>query len=136
MNQEPEMITTPKPRKPSGLPYYAGALWDKLAGPLYERGILTMFDAPIFEMMCMSYHFMKEADKWLKKDGVLTVDERGLIRKHPAHQVFRDYVNLYMKAAVEFGLTPASRSRLALDEPDESPSLTEELFRLANGNGD
>jgi P27 family predicted phage terminase small subunit len=124
------MIKTPKPRKPSGMPYHAGALWDRLAGFLYERGILTIFDAPIFEMMCLSYHFMKEADKWLKKDGVLTVDERGLIRKHPAHQIFRDHVNLYMKAAVEFGLTPASRSQLSLDQPDDDISLAEMLFRM------
>lgn len=132
MNQDEQGIMDTKPRKPIGLPYYAGNLWDKMAGLLHKHGLLTPFDVPVFEGMCWSFHFMKEAAKLLKKEGVITVDERGLIRKNPANQIYRDNLNLMMKTAAEFGLTPISRSRVSIDQLEKEISLAEILFRMAD----
>lgn len=130
MKQQAHDPLGPKPRKPIGLPYHAGVFWDKLSGPLYEMGVLTFLDVPIFEGLCWSYYLMREAAKILNKDGPITVDERGLNRKHPASQIFRDNFNLLMKGAGEFGLLPMSRIQLNISSSDNDMSLAEMLFQI------
>jgi P27 family predicted phage terminase small subunit len=135
LNQGEPQFLGPKPRKPAGLPYYASVFWDKLAGPLYENGLLTVADVPVFEGLCYTFHFMKEAAKILKSDGQITTDEKGLKRKHPANQLFRDNYKLLMQAAAEFGISPSSRSRMDLGLADGDESLAEVLFSMVKKSG-
>jgi phage terminase small subunit len=52
-------------------------------------------------------------------------------RKHPAFTVWRAAVATADGLSKQFGLTPASRARLLLDEPDTGKSLAEMLFEDA-----
>lgn len=62
----------------------------------------------------MHWALTMEAAEVLKKDGSTTIDERGLIRKHPANQIFRDNSLAFCRYASEFGLLPSSRSRIPI----------------------
>lgn len=62
---------------------------------------------------------------------MLVVDERGLSRKHPLLQVWRENSTAFRQYAVEFGLTPSARGRIEYPEAGGGGSLAEELFELA-----
>lgn len=119
-----------KPRKPIGLPYYASRLWDQISDPLYKNGLLTVVDVPVLQSLCLAYHWMIEANKDLKKRGILVVDVNGDIRKNPAEMVARQQSSLLVKAAAEFGITPSSRSRITAIPEESEASLADLLFSM------
>lgn len=118
-------------KKPRGLQkkhLAAARLYDALANELAAAGITTAIDAPAFRLMAEHYGLALQAAQIIAVEGLMTVDERGLPRKHPMLQVLRDNSEMYRKLAAEFGLTPSSRSRLSVASPPEEPSLIEQLF--------
>jgi P27 family predicted phage terminase small subunit len=112
-------VSARAPRMPQGLPEAAKKLWRKLAHPLAEAGLLTKTDAPAFRMMCMHYALALEAALVLSTDGLVTVDEKGLTRKHPAHQLMREHSEAFNRYADRFGLTPKARKRFGISDMDE-----------------
>ncbi len=79
----------------------------------------------------------KVMGKGLKKAEqmrMLVVDERGLSRKHPLLQVWRENSNAFRMYAEQFGLTPSARGRIEYPDGEGGGgggTLAEELFRLA-----
>ncbi len=114
----------PKPRPiapspPSWLPREAKKQWKELAPALEKERLLTEVDGLAFAMLLLHWAQVAEATKILKKEGLITVDERGLPRKHPAHQILRDHSEAFRQYMAEFGLSPSARSRLNLPVQDE-----------------
>lgn len=107
------------PKKPSWLTGAGGRLWKKLAPKLLELGLLTEIDGEALAALCLHYHLMTEAAKSIKKEGITTIDERGLPRKHPLLQVLRDNSTAMKGYLLQFGLTPSARSKIDLPELDE-----------------
>jgi P27 family predicted phage terminase small subunit len=66
---------------------------------------------------------MKEAAVVLQRDGLIQDGTKGE-RKAPAWQIYRDAFMAFMKSAGEFGLTPAARSNLKVDDG----GLVDEFF--------
>lgn len=107
------------PKRPTWLPDEAKKKWKELAPELEKLGLLTVVDGPAFAMMLEHWALAVEAAKVIKKEGTMTVDERGLPRKHPLAQVLRDHSAAFKGYMAEFGLSPASRTRLDLPEIKE-----------------
>lgn len=121
------------PRKPRGLKgrhEAAAKLYDEVARFLGETGISTALDSPAFRLMAAHYGLAMEAQAVLVQEGLMTVDERGLPRKHPMNQVFRDHSAAFLRYAAEFGMTPSSRTRIYAPTDDEGVSLVELLFGI------
>lgn len=118
------------PKMPRGvLPKYGQRLWRSLAPRLIELGVLTEFDIPAFEAMCLHYALARMALDEVQQEGKgLTVEEDGKTKKNPAMQAFRENMTAYKSLLVEFGLTPSSRSRIVTAELDQEPTLAEILF--------
>ncbi len=121
------------PRVPRGMPKEGATLWRRLAPLLWERGVLTEADLPAFEMMCIHWAIAVRARARILREGSVTVDERGLPRKHPLLQVWRDNSKAWREYAVQFGLTPVARERLHVADGDGGTSLAELLFGAAGG---
>lgn len=94
-------------------------------------------DAITLEGVCAAYARAVEADEAIARDGLLIPDirltkdgpvEMGL-RKHPAVDIAFRAWNQVRQFALEFGLTPVSRGRLAVDKApsDGIPDLAELL---------
>jgi len=116
---------TPKPqpiapKPPSGLPASARKVWKTLGPHLESLGLLTAVDGPAFTMLCLHYGIAFDAIKEVSKGELQTKDENNALRKHPLLQVFRDNSNSLRQWATEFGLTPSSRARLSLPDPEDS----------------
>lgn len=108
-------IETHRPRKPRGMndgQPAAAKFYDRYAAVLAEAGITTLADEAAFRLMAMHYAFALEAGKLLAREGLMDEDERGLPRKHPMAQVWRDNSTMALKYMAEFGMTPSSRTRV------------------------
>lgn len=123
--KRPLPANEPKPKPvapdpPAWLDREARALWKEIGPELERLGLLTAVDGPAFAMLLTHYVLAVKAARRIKKDGILSVDEQGVTRKHPASQIVRDHSAAFRQYVAEFGLSPAARARLSLpDEKDD-----------------
>lgn len=131
---EPQMPAAIDIRPPRGrLTHEARCFWKANAEILQQRGILKETDLATFEMMCTHYGFAIAAARIIRDEGMITIDERGLSREHPAMQLLRDQSALFAKYAALFGLDPSSRGGLKAEEPEER-SLAQILYEGIDDN--
>jgi len=124
-----------EPMSASGLPPCprhlrgrARAAWGFWAKQLAVMGLDRRPDAMMLEGACVGYSRAVEADLILQRDGLVveesTIDkesgERIVLkyRNHPACLISRAAWNQVRAFASEFGLSPVSRTRLAVEKPD------------------
>lgn len=129
---KPQPVAPPCPR---WLPKDAKAKWKELAPELERLGLLTAVDGPAFAMTLLHYAIAVEAAKRINAEGITAVDERGLPRKHPLHQVLRDHSTSFRAYLAEFGLSPSSRVRLALPGQEDEGDEYEEFRRRGQAKG-
>ncbi len=110
-------------RAPSWLPEYGKTLWKQLAPELQRLGLLTELDITSFAALCCCYARARQAAEILERDGDISVNERGLARKHPANQIYRHNWNNFRQLAIEFGLAPSARTRLDVKLPAEESEI-------------
>lgn len=125
----------PKPKSKVKQPWGLGQglqrkFWDEHAAELERLQLLTGIDSAAFRLMAEHYAFAVQAAKELRKEGSLLVEGREGPKKHPLLQALRDNSQMFKSYAVEFGMTPSSRSRLQLPEEAEQLSLADRLFQI------
>ena len=116
-------------RAPRGLGVGGTRFWHRYAPALAGLGVLTEVDEPAFRLAAEHYEVAVRAAIQLQAEE-LTVEGRDGPKKNPLTQILRDNSTALRGFLVEFGMTPASRSKIRLED-DEQPSLADELFRLA-----
>lgn len=124
-----------KPRMPAGLHAHGQRLWRAVVPVLSAAGTLTPLDQAGLETMCVAYAVAREAAEQLASDGGTHRDERGILRKHPAFQVWRDAQATFRAWANEFGLTPAARRNLPAAD-NEGNDLATLLEAIAGAGAD
>jgi P27 family predicted phage terminase small subunit len=67
------------------------------------------------------------AERSIAEDGLVVKTSFGNLIQNPAIGIANRCCELYMRAAVEFGMTPSSRSRLSVPESKPAKSLSEQL---------
>jgi P27 family predicted phage terminase small subunit len=102
--------------------------WHKYAQALVDQGLLTAVDIPAFILMAEHYALARQSVKQVLSDGLTVIDEDGMERKHPLLQVMRNNSLAFKAFAVEFGMTPSSRSRINLKPPDDDEDELEKLL--------
>lgn len=114
---EPEL-----PSPPVHLDEYALEEWDRVAGGLYALKVLTSLDKQVLAAYCNTYSLWRTACEELK--GLTDFSERDKQKK------FILKVQSEMKLlAVEFGLTPSARARLAIDPGRKTKSKFDGLIK-------
>ena len=91
-------------------------LWKKLAPVLVAGKVLTAADLAGLEAMCSSYGDWRETERLKQKEGRLATGEKGGVYTHPAVNQASEACKRFMKAAADFGATPAARTRIAVDK--------------------
>jgi P27 family predicted phage terminase small subunit len=119
-------------RAPRGLTAGAAHFWRKYVSALVRMGVPVEVDEPALILMAESFSMAVEARAVLAEQGLLTEDEKGLLRKHPATQVFRDSRDGFRGLASDFGMTPSARSKVKLDDTDQL-SMADILFAKITG---
>lgn len=107
---DPEPIAkVPKP--PAWLPADGKREWKRVAAQLVKLGVLTDPDLAALEGYCGSYARAVRADRALAKGGLTMRTPQGLIPR-PEVAIARTAWAEARRFAQEFGLTPASRTRV------------------------
>ncbi len=117
-------LHTPKKLVEGARPYFRS-----LAGRAADHG-LTQADVPILAQLATALWLADTAAAQMEAGGILITDiaHARELRKHPAYTIWRNAAALAASLAQQFGLTPASRARLGLEEDDGTESLADVLF--------
>ena len=113
---EPEFEPLAKaPRCPTKLTGEARKVWKHLGGLLAGTRVLTEVDLHGLEAYCVIYARWVDAEANLAKYGVMMSDD-GKLFPSPYLRIAEDSLKQMRSWMMEFGITPASRSRVSVDK--------------------
>ena len=69
----------------------------QLANNLKERGLVVENHRSDFRLYCEHLQNAYDANQAIKKEGIVIDDRRDSLKKHPAHQIFKDNSTEAMK---------------------------------------
>lgn len=123
-----------EPEPPEGLPEapphlsaHAAEEWDRVAGTLHEMGVLTVVDRAGLAAYCQAYGRWVEAEEKLKETPALVKTPSGYVQQSPWLTVANKQLELMGRYMTEFGMTPASRSRVAAMDPRMQVEMPTEI---------
>jgi P27 family predicted phage terminase small subunit len=101
------------PRCPTHLDDTAKAEWRRVSGELVALGLLTSVDRAALAAYCASYSKWVNADIQIQKFGsVIKSPKSGFPIPNPYCGIGNTALDQMRKFLCEFGMTPASRSRI------------------------
>lgn len=106
---EPRAASGPELEPPTWLDTPAKATWRELVPELQLNGVLAFVDRGALAVSCQAYSDIVDARRKLKKKFSWAQMQR-----------WQHAVKTFKAFATEFGLTPSSRMRLHLAEPDNA----------------
>ena len=119
LNQnEPEpKAPTKVPSPPRFLGSEAKAEWRRVVKKLLDVGLYTELDRSALAAYCVCWDTWRQANKSLDENGLTVCAPTGHLRKSP-YLAIADRALVQMRAFfIEFGMTPAARSRLSVEPP-------------------
>lgn len=110
---EPRPLMFPSvPEPPTFLSGYALEEWRRITPELHRMRLLSLVDINALAAYCLSYERWRTAEELAKVRG-LVIEKRGkLDRVNPLIALAERSAAQMVRYASEFGLTPASRSRI------------------------
>lgn len=128
-----------EPEKPKGMPHAASREWDFIVPQLRLLGVLTIIDGKALMQYCDAYAHVEMARKEIKKHGLLIeeaiISGEGFFvgtkyKANPAVNIYATFSKIMNSYLQQFGLTPASRSKLKI----EKPKPADEMENFMRGN--
>ena len=107
-------------RCPAWLEAEAKKEWKRLAPSLEAMGILTAVDITAFAGYCQAYARWKEAEEFISKHGSIFQTPSGYVQQVPQVSIAQQNLKIMQSFCSEFGLTPATRSRIIAGSGSES----------------
>lgn len=116
-------------RCPTWLEAEAKKEWRRLAPSLEAMGVLTSVDITAFSGYCQAYARWKEVEEFISQHGSIFQTPSGYVQQVPQVSIAQQNLKIMQSFCSEFGLTPATRSRIiansgeGTDESDPMESL-------------
>lgn len=111
-SREPKPSET-RPRMPASLDPSAKKEWRRLLPILERMRVLTEADGIALANLCYDYSLLQQAQASLVKTGMLTMNKKTeMIHQNPLIKVVAQTTDRISRGLQQFGLTPASRSRI------------------------
>jgi len=113
-----KLLTDPEPELgigtcPAHLPGLAKKQWKHLVHHLDSLNLLTKIDAALLEGVCVAYDRAVQADKVLAEKGLTCMMNSGFEQQRPEVSISHNCWRRVKEFATEYGMTPASRGKLA-----------------------
>ena len=113
------------PSCPSYLGEVARKEWKRLARELADLGLLTRIDRGQLAAYCQAHALWVEAVQALGRYGTMVKSPNGYPMQSPYVAVANKQVDIMVRIAAEFGMTPSSRTRIRIgDRPADDPFET------------
>ena len=93
--------------------------WQRLAKELAELGLLTGLDRGLLAAYCQAHALWVEAVSSVGRYGTMVKSPNGYPMQSPYVAVANKQVDIMVRIAAEFGMTPGSRTRIRVG--DRSP---------------
>jgi len=120
----PDEVVPPPgmPEPPVYLDKYALEEWYRLSNALYDMGVLSVVDQGAFGACCEAYsdwrHASEELNKMKKElsvlDAMLHETQNGNLIQHALIGIKNVSRDKYMTFCIQFGMTPAARTKMAM----------------------
>ena len=120
------------------LTFEAKKEWKRIVPELLRLEVLTIVDGKALAGYCQAYAHWQQAERDVKRYGV-TVREPILrdgrptrfvrLKRNPAIGVANDALKIMKSFLVEFGMTPAARTRINVQNPSEQDAFESYLVR-------
>lgn len=92
--------------------------WKRVASELQSQGMLTVVDRAALAAYCVCYSRWRDSERQLELTGtVVRSPKSGYPIQNPYVGIANTALDQMRKFLIEFGMTPASRSRLQIDPP-------------------
>lgn len=114
---------TELPSPPGFLDAVAAYEWERVGRPLIEKKLLCAVDLGAFTGYCINVSRMVEAEREVQTEGLTHMTDLGP-KANPAVMIARQAAAEVLKFAKEYGLTPASRTRVEMPDDDDKPAET------------
>lgn len=86
--------------------------WRRVVPDLDSSGVTSRVEASALGCYCQAVSRLRKAEAEIFRDGITIMTESGL-KKHPAVNIARESMAVIRAFAAEFGMTPASRSKVS-----------------------
>ena len=106
--------------------------WRRLSKHMEQMGILTEIDMAAFAGYCQAYSRWKAAEEFISKHGSIVKTPSGYWQQVPQVSIAQQYLKQMSKFCEQFGLTPASRSRIVADTKQNE--YIDEMDKLLGGD--
>jgi P27 family predicted phage terminase small subunit len=114
---------------PAWLDKIARQEWRRLAPRLHRLGILTPADRVAFANRCAAYSRLVRAETFLASQSSLKYKTKGgALKPWPEIAIATTAAEQVRKFDIEFGLTPAARTRLRVDVKQKKDKTRDFLF--------
>lgn len=126
----------PQPEPDSGycprhLDNYAAEEWRRVVPDLRRMGLLTIVDRSALEAYCVNYGLYRQCKYILEQNGLICVAPSGYLQQRPEVAIMRNALKEMRAFMTQFGMTPASRSKISVSAADEESAF--EQFLKASG---
>ncbi|WP_406627693.1 phage terminase small subunit P27 family [Pectobacterium carotovorum] len=129
-NKEPQPLRE-IPSPPAHLSDWGKTAWGRMTVLLDGMGVLTVADVFALERLCDIYADILQLRNTIADEGrTYTVRTEGgfLIKANPAVAMLADADRRFKSYLVEFGLTPAARSKVHVDGGEKEADPLEKFF--------
>jgi P27 family predicted phage terminase small subunit len=143
LNDSEPVAPSGVPEMPQGLGKVAAKEWRSIVPELVQLGVLTKVDAKALAAYCHAFARWFQAERLVEKYGVIVEEpilhmgeESGFVRikKNPACNVSEIAMKTMKSFLVEFGMTPAARSRIRIEKPKEADPFEDYLKKGTNSS--
>lgn len=128
LNDDEPQFATAHMSAPKHLSAEAKREWSRVSHELQEVGLLTRVDRAVLAAYCQAWATWCEAERHLQNDGRVLKTDKGYAYQSPWVGIGSAAIDQMRKFACEFGMTPASRTRIHVEKKDKELSLAEMLF--------
>ncbi len=114
--------------------------WRRIVPELLDMGVLSTVDGPALGAYCSAYSHWIKAEKAIQRKGLLLeepiFDKRGEVvgtktRRNPAIGISTEAMKVMKSFLIEFGLTPAARTKVKVKPHTEEEDPMEAFLRPA-----
>lgn len=121
-----------RPAMPQYLTGDARTEWKRIVPILEDMGVLAEADRTMLAIYCKCYAEWREADELVKSLLIVTANKNVI--QHPALSIRRNAENRLKVLGAEFGLSPSSRTGLAVTPPKSQQKEGKSRFFDKNKN--
>ncbi len=107
----------------------AAAKWRELAPKLEGLGVLTVADTDSLTLLCQSWALAQQARRDLDETGMNLPNGK----RNPSLLTWRENVALFARLSALFGLNPSDRTRIGVQQQDDSDDPMEIFLRSRGG---